>query len=113
MSIWWDMALINGGYNVLVWKLVLGILFGIVWSMTGLLMSCLFLNRFISILVSFCVYQSSWMLLSGKWYNPVYLLRADGRTIPSLGHVICTQLVLIIIASVFSFIGITRRCKNV
>ena len=113
MSIWWEMALSNGGYTVLVWKLVLGILFGIVWSMFGLLMSCLFMNRFISILVSFCIYQSLWMLLSDKWYNPVYLLRGDRSIMPSLGHIIYTQLAIILVASVFSFIGITRRCKNV
>jgi hypothetical protein len=113
MSIWRDMALNSGGYMVLLWKLVLGFLFGIVWALLGLLMSCLFMNRFISILVSFCIYQSLWMVLSGRWYNPVYLLRGDGYLIPSLGHVVGAQLAIIMFAALISFIGVTRRCRNV
>lgn len=77
ISPWYPFLAIWGGKFVLLLKLVLAFLFGCIWSVMCLLVSAVFMNRYVAFVGTFIIYQGLWQLLPGSLINPVYLLRGD------------------------------------
>lgn len=69
------------GYGTLVFlKVLLGFLFGATWAMVGLAFAVWFSNKYVSLIGSFVLYESLWILCDGKLriLNPTQLVRGDG-----------------------------------
>lgn len=90
-------------------RVLLGILFGMLWALVGLLISTLVTNRYVTLVAPFVLYQALWYLLSLTPINPVYLLRGDDGRIPSLAFVVIYQSALILLCALVSSYGIRRK----
>ena len=112
-TVWHAMALRDGGYSVLLWKTILAALFGWVWSLMGLLMSTLFLNRYIGAIAPFIVCQTLWALLTNSKFNPVYLLNANGVYWSSIFEIVAIQMILCAFLIFLTARLLRWRCKNV
>lgn len=66
-----------GDWYFLGWKVVLGFLFGMVWSLAGLAFAVWFQNRYVALLAPIILYDSLWMLIGWVPFNPVFLLSGD------------------------------------
>lgn len=112
-SIWAKMDLIlrfNGMVLVAV-KVILAFMFGCLWALVGLAISTVFVNRYVTYIAPFVIYQGLWFLLPESPLNPVYLLRGDSNFIPSLWFMLCWQGFLIAVTFVLSAWGIKRKVK--
>ena len=68
------------GYGTLVFlKVLLGFLFGATWAMVGLAFGVWFLNRYVSLIGPFVLYEALWILCNGKLsiLSPTELVRGD------------------------------------
>ena len=69
------------GYGTLVFlKVLLGFLFGATWAMVGLAFAVWFLNKYVSLIGPFVLYEALWILCDGKLriLSPTQLVRGDG-----------------------------------
>ena len=112
-SIWADIFARYGTGAVLGLKVMIAGLFGAVWATLGLLVSCLCMNRFVTIVVPFVLYQTLWSALMDTPFSPVIYLRADSPSIPSLGYVLWVQGSLFALLAGLSYAGIVWRCRDV
>lgn len=68
------------GYGTLVFfKVLLGFLFGATWAIVGLAFGIWFLNRYVSLIGPFVLYEALWILCDGKLsiLSPTELVRGD------------------------------------
>ena len=68
------------GYGMLVFlKVLLGFLFGAAWAMVGLAFGVWFLNKYVSLIGPFVLYEALWILCDGKLsiLSPTELVRGD------------------------------------
>lgn len=68
------------GYGTLVFlKVLLGFLFGAVWAIVGLAFGIWFLNKYVSLIGPFVLYEALWILCDGKMsiLSPTALVRGD------------------------------------
>lgn len=68
------------GYGTLVFlKVLLGFLFGATWAMVGLAFGVWFLNKYVSLIGPFVLYEALWILCDGKLgiLSPTQLVRGD------------------------------------
>lgn len=112
-SVWYPLLGIWGGKLVLLLKLVLAFLFGCVWSTACLLISAIFMNRYVAFIGTFVVYQGLWQLLPGSVMNPVYLLRGDYGGYNSFWVPISIQLIILAILLVAASVLMERKIRNV
>lgn len=107
-SLWYRMDLLFRfhGLGVMGFRVLFGFLFGCVWAMVGLVISTLAVNRYITYVAPFVIYQAGWFLIDGDW-NPVRLLRGD--YMPSVLHVIFIQITVTGICSAFSYFQIRKK----
>lgn len=109
-SIWASMGiLIKHQWILAILKILLAFLFGSAWAMTGLLISVLYINRYVTCIAPFVIYQILWFLLEGNAFNPVYLLRGDSNFIPSFSFIVIYQMIWISVCFLTSYIGIRKR----
>lgn len=90
-------------------RIFVAAMFGSVWALVGLLTAAVIVNKYVTIVFPFVIYQFLWYIMSEKAINPVYLLRADDTRIPSLSFVIIYQIAWIIILGVVSYKCIIKR----
>lgn len=112
-TIWQTMALYNGGYPVLIGKLLLAILFGWVWALMGLITSAISLNRYVGAIVPFIICQTLWAVLENSKWNPVYLLNGNGPYWNSIGEIVAIQLSFCVILAIAANRLLRWRCKSV
>lgn len=107
-SLWYRMDLLFRfrGLGVMGFRVLFGFLFGCVWAMVGLAISTLVVNRYITYVAPFVIYQAGWFLIKGNW-NPVKLLRGDYA--PSVFHIIIIQLTVAGICGAFSYFRIRKK----
>ncbi len=107
-SLWYRMNLLFRfhGLGVMGCRVLFGFLFGCVWAMVGLAISTLVVNRYITYVAPFVIYQAGWFLLKPNW-NPVKLLRGDYA--PSVFHVVFIQLTICGICGAFSYFRIRKK----
>lgn len=113
-SIWWKMEVLlpYNGIIMYVLKIVLAVLFGMLWALVGLTISTFIPNPYVTLIAPFVLYQILWFSLSETPINPVYLLRGDSNFIPSFGFAIFRQLVCIALCSFITYCGICRMVKK-
>jgi len=113
-TIWAEMNLLFVGNGTVVagLRVLLAFLFGSVWALFGLMISVFVVNRYITLIAPFVVYQILWFFLEGNAFNPVYQMRGDSNYLPSLWFVLWYQLCLIIICITISCIGIRKRVEE-
>ena len=75
-TIWYPLIPIWDGRLVLILRVLLVFLVGMVWAMMALLITTIFINRYVAVAVTFLVYQIWW--LADSPYNCVGLLHAGG-----------------------------------
>jgi hypothetical protein len=112
LSSWAPLFNSHGEYAVLLGKLLLSMVFGTLWALLCLVCEAIFLNRFVSLVVPFVIYQTWWSIFQMSPFNPVALLRADGPLIPSLLFAFGFQFMLCIVLIICSFVVLNRRCRN-
>lgn len=107
-SLWYRMNLLFRfhGLGVMGYRVLFGFLFGCVWAMAGLTISTLVVNRYITYVAPFVIYQAGWFLIKGN-LNPVKLLRGDYA--PSVFYVVSIQLAVIGICCVFSYLHTRKK----
>lgn len=113
MSPWYPFLTIWGGKVVLLLKLVLSFLFGCIWSMVCLLVSAVFMNRYVAFVGTFVIYQGLWQLLPGNLFNPVYLLRGDYGGYSDFWVPAMIQIGMFVILFVMAAALMERKLKNV
>ena len=93
-------------------RVLLASLFGAVWAVVALGISTWIPNRHVALIAPFVLYQLLWLLLMNSYLNPLFMLRADDRRIPSIWFVVIYQMVWLIIWGTISYQGMMRRCRN-
>jgi len=101
-----------GGLWVYLLRIMLAFLFGCVWASAGLAVSVVALNRYVTVIGPFALYQFLWFTLEQSPFNPVYLLRGDSGCLPSLWFIIVLQSVMILLFGLLSYQGIMRRIRS-
>lgn len=66
-----------GDWYVVGGKIVLGFLFGALWALVGFAFAVWIPNRYVSLLAPFILYDTLWLFIGFKSYNPVELLSGD------------------------------------
>lgn len=112
-SIWESILNIWGGKLVLLVKLVLAFLFGAVWSLAYVVISTVFLNKYVAFMGIFVIYQTLWQLLQGSIFNPVYLLRADNTNYTSFWMPFVIQTGYLLMTVMLSVVLMRRRLRSV
>lgn len=110
-TVWEDYVAIGGGLLVLGGKLLLALLFGMVWSLVALAISAWIPNRYVTLIAPFILYEAMWVLLQGQPFNPAFLLRGDVPDISFLG-IIGIQLIWLVTMSILFWLGFKRRMAN-
>lgn len=110
-SIWWRMGVIlrYNGFFLIVCKTLLGFLFGCLWALVGLAVSTIIVNKYVTLIVPFVIYQGLRSILAHSAFNPGYMLRGDNELLPSIWFVLAYQIILIVCTSFVAYYGIKRR----
>lgn len=66
-----------GDWYVVAGKVVLGFLFGALWALVGFAFAVWIPNRYVSLLAPFILYDTLWLFIGNRPFNPVYLLSGD------------------------------------
>lgn len=66
-----------GDWYVVGGKVVLGFLFGALWALVGFAFAVWIPNRYVSLLAPFILYDTLWLFIGNRFFNPVYLLAGD------------------------------------
>lgn len=95
------------GY-ILIGKVLLGFLFGALWSLVGMAFSVWFCNRYVSLIAPFILYEVMWLLLyNHPVLNPIYLVRGDDLNSYPLSGLM--EILYIAVAVIIIWIGLKRR----
>lgn len=107
-SLWHRMNLIfrYHGLGVLGYRVLFGFLFGCAWATVGLAVSTMTINRYVTFVAPFVIYQAGWFLIKSNC-NPVKLLRGD--YVPSVTYLVCCQLSVVGVCIAFSYFRIQKR----
>lgn len=90
-------------------------LFGMAWSLAGLAVSTIIVNRYIAMFLPFTIYFLMFMIfarLELYMFSPVNLICPDMTFIPSFLFVILYLVSLIVFFLIIAVTGISRRWKN-
>ncbi len=66
-----------GDWYVVAGKVVLGFLFGALWALVGFAFAVWIPNLYVSLLAPFILYDTLWLFIGDRFFNPVYLLSGD------------------------------------
>ena len=99
-----------GDWYVLCGKVILGFLFGAIWSICSLAFAAWTCNKYMALICPFIVYELMWvMFYKIKFINPIFLIRGDD--IQSYPLAVLMEIVYIALMSIAAYIGIKRRMK--
>ena len=122
-SMWLKIAFIGGGSLVLLGKLILAVLFGILWSLVALFASIIFLNQYVTLILPFALYQCLWYITSvlRNYFrlipSPTMFLRGDVNQpedfIWYFWYICMVQIAFIFILGKLCKKGIDRRFESV
>ena len=115
----WHRIAINGNiFSFFALKLLLGMLYGAVWSVFSFAVSTWIINKYVVLLAPFAINQILWIALSSTPnINPIRMFRADfpikNWFVNSFAYVITYQLVLLGLFLVIAYLGMKRRLNDV
>lgn len=100
-----------GDWYIVVGKVLLGFLFGCIWSLVGLAFAAWVLNRYVALIAPFVLYESLWLGLEKiPLLNPIRLLRGDDLNSYPLS--IAMESLWLLAVCVIVLVGLNRRCRN-
>ena len=100
-----------GDWFVLGFKVLLGVLFGVLFAFVAFAFAIWSHNRYVTVIAPFVLYETMWVVLYRyQMFNPIYLVRGDD--IDSYPLSAFMEFVYIILAVVISWIGLGKRAKN-
>lgn len=97
------------GYGTLVFlKVLLGFLFGATWAVVGLAFGVWFLNKYVSLIGPFVLYEALWVLCDGKLsiLSPTELVRGDDS---GYGLSLALECVWLLAAAGIVILGFRKR----
>lgn len=117
-NIWYNVILNGGILAFFAVKLLLGSLYGVVWSIFGFAVSTWITNKYVTLIAPFAVNQILWIALQAyPDINPIRMFRADFAVtnwfVDSFMYVITYQFILLSVFLVFAYWGMKRRLKDV
>ena len=99
-----------GDFFVLAFKVLLGFLFGVMFSLVSLAFAVWSVNRYVAMIAPFILYETMWVLLYDvKFLNPIYLVRGDDLNSYPLSALM--EIVYIVIAVVIVWMGFKKRMR--
>ena len=117
-NIWYNVILNGGIISFFVVKLLLGMLYGLVWSIFGFAVSTWITNKYVSLIAPFAINQILWIALEAfPNINPILMFRSDFAVtnwfVNSFLYVVTYQIILLGLFLVFAYWGMKRRLKDV
>lgn len=100
------------GYGALVFlKVLLGFLFGATWAIVGLAFGVWFLNKYVSLIGPFVLYEALWILCDGKLsiLSPTKLVRGDDS---GYGLSLVLECVWLLAAAGVVMLGFRKRLQQ-
>lgn len=101
-----------GDWYVVGGKVVLGFLFGALWALVGFAFAVWIPNRYVSLLAPFILYDTLWLFIGFRSFNPVHLLSGDDVGRGSYPLAVLFDLIYIIAVVSIISIGIRWERKN-
>lgn len=101
-----------GDWYVVGGKVVLGFLFGALWALVGLAFAVWIPNRYVSLLAPFILYDTLWLFIGYRSFNPVHLLSGDDVGNGYYPLAVLIDMVYISVALLFIFAGIRQERRS-
>lgn len=101
-----------GDWYVVGGKVVLGFLFGALWALVGLAFAVWIPNRYVSLLAPFILYDTLWLFIGYRSFNPVYLLSGDDVGNGYYPLAVLIDMVYISAALLFIYAGIRQERRS-
>lgn len=99
-----------GDWYILIGKIILGFLFGVLWSLIGMAFSVWTCNRYIALFGPFILYELMWLFLYKiRFLNPIFLIRGDSLNSYPLSGLM--EIIYIVITIVVIYFGLKRRMR--
>lgn len=95
------------GIFFIAYRVLFAFLFGCLWASVGFCISTIVVNRYVTFVAPFVLYQILWTLIENASFNPAYALRGDYAS--SSLCLISYQLIQIIVCGIYSIYRIQRR----
>ena len=92
--------------------IVLGILFGALWALVGFAFAVWIPNRYVSLLEPFILYDTLWLFIGDRSFNPVFLLSGDDVGHGSYPLAVFFDLIYIAASISIIYVGIRQERKN-
>lgn len=100
-----------GDLFVLVFKTLLGFLFGMLFSLVSFAFAIWSCNRYVTVIAPFILYETMWVVLyKFPMFNPIYLVRGDDLNSYPLSALM--QLIYIILSIIVCWAGLKKRGRN-
>lgn len=98
-----------GDWYVIGFKILLGFLFGVMFSVISLAFAVWSVNRYVAMIAPFILYETLWALLPLKvmFLNPIYMVRGDDLGSYPLSALM--EILYIGVAAVMVWLGMKRR----
>ena len=103
----------HGGVAMLGMQVVFAVLYGAVWSLPTLIVSCVAMDRLVAIVLPFVANYMVWILATGTRWSPTRYLFADSSLLPSIGFVIGMELLYMALFSALAWAAMKWRCAHV
>ena len=103
----------HGGVAMLGMQVVFAVLYGAVWSLPTLIVSCLAMDRLVAIVLPFVANYMVWILATGTRWSPTRYLFADSSLLPSIGFVIGMELLYMALFAALAWAAMKWRCAHV
>lgn len=100
-----------GDLFVLAFKILLGFLFGMLFSIVSFAFAVWSCNRYVTVIAPFVLYETMWVVLyKFPAFNPIYLVRGDDLNSYPLSALM--QFIYIILSVIICWVGLRKRVEN-
>ena len=102
-----------GGLAMLGMKVFFAALYGAVWSLPTLIVSCLAMDRLVAIVLPFVANYAVWILATGTRWSPTRYLFVDYGLLPSMSFVVVMELLYMALFAALAWAAMKWRCAHV
>lgn len=95
------------GMLFIIYRVLCAFLFGALWASVGFAISTIVVNKYVTFVAPFVLYQVLWTLIENPSFNPAYALRGDYTS--SILLLVAYQFVQITACGIYSIYRIQRR----
>ena len=94
-------------------KVFFAALYGAVWSLPTLIVSCLAMDRLVAIVLPFVANYAVWILATGTRWSPTRYLFVDYGLLPSMSFVVVMELLYMALFAALAWAAMKWRCAHV